>query len=361
MNYPMRGQTIKGFTLIEFLVASILAMIVIVAAGSTYFMTRKLSDEAQKRLTIQQNLRNATTQIMRDARMAGSFGCYNTSSTIKDKNAPITDTGLKLVAPEGNATEGGVLKLEAVDNAMGVRWGRVGGQDALIFIYGLGETPVIQTQGLTAAANNDLQQLTLGVSNDNEKATDPLRQALANKGNIVVSSCRTAIALNMGSAINNNTLDFKTHLQAQPLTLADAGELAVSQLYAAAYVHNADTKQLMRVDIGSDGRWQSPQLVAEGINNMSVSYAYADNCPIDSLSTDRDVVAETFTFTKTLATTAEKKALPAMVQVYLNYDVDTEATVDPATKQAKKLTADYIINATVRGGNVCGNRTPVPS
>lgn len=361
MNYPMRGQTIKGFTLIEFLVASILAMIVIVAAGSTYFMTRKLSDEAQKRLTIQQNLRNATTQIMRDARMAGSFGCYNTSSTIKDKNAPITDTGLKLVAPEGNDAEGGVLKLEAVDNAMGVRWGEVGGKNALIFIYGLGETPVTQTQGLTAAAKNDLQQLTLGVSNDNEKATDPLRQALANKGNIVVSSCRTAIALNMGTAINNNTLDFKTHLQAQPFTLADAGELAVSQLYAAAYVHNPATKQLMRVDIGSDGRWQSPQLVAEGINNMSVSYAYADNCPIDSLSTDRDVVAETFTFTKTLATTAEKNALPAMVQVYLNYDVDTEATVDPATKQAKKLTADYIINATVRGGNVCGNRTPVPN
>lgn len=355
MNYPMRGQTIKGFTLIEFLVASILAMIVIVAAGSTYFMTRKLSDEAQKRLTIQQNLRNATTQIMRDARMAGSFGCYNTSSTITGKNSPITNiAGLRLVAPEGSATDGGVLKLDAVDNAMGVRWGNVGGQDALIFIYGLGETPVTNATGLTAAATNTLQNVTLGAGNANENALDPLRQALANKGNIVVSSCRTAIALNMGSAINNNTIDFRNNLTNQPFTLADTGELAVSQLYAAAYVHNPTTKQLMRVDIGSNGRWQSPQLVAEGINSMSVSYAYADNCPMDKLSTDTGVTNETFTFTKQLATTAEKNQLPAMVQVYLNYDVDT---VD----SANKTTADYIINATVRGGNTCGNRTPVPT
>ena len=39
----------KGFTLIEFLVASSLAIIVISAAGGTYFMTRKLSDATQKR------------------------------------------------------------------------------------------------------------------------------------------------------------------------------------------------------------------------------------------------------------------------------------------------------------------------
>ena len=49
----------SGFTLIEFLVASALALIVISAAGSTYLITRKLSNSAQKRLDTQQNLRNA--------------------------------------------------------------------------------------------------------------------------------------------------------------------------------------------------------------------------------------------------------------------------------------------------------------
>ncbi len=68
----------KGFTLIEFLVASSLAIIVISAAGGTYFMTRKLSDTTQKRLDIQQNLRNAASLLTRDARNAGTFGCFNT-------------------------------------------------------------------------------------------------------------------------------------------------------------------------------------------------------------------------------------------------------------------------------------------
>ncbi|WP_230471661.1 PilW family protein, partial [Kingella kingae] len=69
----------KGFTLIEFLVASSLAIIVISAAGGTYFMTRKLSDTTQKRLDIQQNLRNAASLLTRDARNAGTFGCFNTA------------------------------------------------------------------------------------------------------------------------------------------------------------------------------------------------------------------------------------------------------------------------------------------
>ncbi len=352
MNYPIRGQAVKGFTLIEFLVASILAMIVIMAAGSTYFMTRKLSDEAQKRLNIQQNLRTTTAQIMRDARMAGSFGCYNTSSTIENRGVPVFNvSGFTLIAPEGSGTEGGVLKLEDVDNAMGVRWAQVGGQNALIFVYGLGDTPVVKATGLTTASTNNLTGLTLGTGTNNEKALDPLRQTLANRGNIVVSSCRSAYGVRMTGAVTSDNL--AVNIPNSTFTQTDTGELSVSKLYAAAYIHNATTKQLMRVDVGDDGKWQAPQLVAEGINSMDVSYAYTDDCLLDKLSTDTDYVAETFTFTKNLNTTKDKGILPAMVQIRLNYDLDTSG--------ANKATADYVINATVRGGNVCGNRTPVPN
>ena len=44
------ARNIRGFSLIEFLVASILSMIVLIAAGSGFFMARQLNDVATARL-----------------------------------------------------------------------------------------------------------------------------------------------------------------------------------------------------------------------------------------------------------------------------------------------------------------------
>ena len=97
----MNGRWIakpKGFTLIEFLVASALAIIVIAAAGGTYFMTRKVNDTAQRKLEIQQNLRNAASMLTRDARNAGTFGCFNMASGrgFPVLNPSLTSIGLKI-------------------------------------------------------------------------------------------------------------------------------------------------------------------------------------------------------------------------------------------------------------------------
>lgn len=80
LNVPKGNYDgMKGFTIIEFLVAGMLSMIVLMAVGSSYFTSRKLNDAANERLSEQQDLRNAATLIVRDARMAGSFGCFNMS------------------------------------------------------------------------------------------------------------------------------------------------------------------------------------------------------------------------------------------------------------------------------------------
>lgn len=86
LNVPKGGYDgMKGFTIVEFLVAGLLSVIVLIAVVSSYFTSRKLNDAANERLAIQQDLRNAATLIVRDARMAGSFGCFNMSEhTEKD-------------------------------------------------------------------------------------------------------------------------------------------------------------------------------------------------------------------------------------------------------------------------------------
>ncbi|URD67359.1 prepilin-type N-terminal cleavage/methylation domain-containing protein [Conchiformibius steedae DSM 2580] len=82
-HLPFAGKN-QGFTLIEFIVASVLALIVILAAGSTYFITRKLNQGSLERLDIQQNLRSAAVHLTRDARLAGTFGCYSLGNNVSN-------------------------------------------------------------------------------------------------------------------------------------------------------------------------------------------------------------------------------------------------------------------------------------
>lgn len=82
----------RGFSILEFLVASLLSMIVLMAVSSTYFTARGLNKSANTRIGIQQDLRNTANMIVRDARMAGNFGCFNmanfpASAVIEDKSS----------------------------------------------------------------------------------------------------------------------------------------------------------------------------------------------------------------------------------------------------------------------------------
>lgn len=355
--HPTRAA---GFTLIEFLVASALAMVVIVAATGTYFLTRGLSHTAQQRLNVQQNLRNATTQIMRDARMAGTFGCYSTGSV----GTSSTDSSNDIInAPDfkiATALTDAQLALEAdADNTFGIRKGTINGQDALIFVYGLGETAITKVNTLTATATNRITSV--DIANVADANTDHLRQTLKAGGNVVLSSCHSAYGFKLKTVVNGTSIpvDFDAKF-----TASDEGKMTISKLYASAYIHNKTTKQLLRVDLGDDGKWQNPQLVSTGINSMDIGYGYTMDC--SKLANDNPAYkAETFTFTNTLATTKQKGVLPSVIQIRLNYDVDLpNAVAKPGTGSANSTTAssttaNYVINATVRGGNVCGERMPL--
>ena len=92
LNHIPNKTAIRGFSILEFLVASLLSMIVLMAVSSTYFTARGLNKSANARIGIQQDLRNAANMIVRDARMAGNFGCFNmanfpASAVIEDKSS----------------------------------------------------------------------------------------------------------------------------------------------------------------------------------------------------------------------------------------------------------------------------------
>ncbi|RRD91138.1 PilW family protein [Conchiformibius steedae] len=373
-HLPFAGKN-QGFTLIEFIVASVLALIVILAAGSTYFITRKLNQGSLERLDIQQNLRSAAVHLTRDARLAGTFGCYslgNNASNVSGWTAPDFTTlpnTPQHVTINVKQTDGFGIRADTYDyNGKKL--------PALFFIYGQGETGFRGINTLSAKAPSQITQITLADNTAESTKLDVLRQTLAKGGPFVLSSCRSALAFG-GIRSPNNTIALNSQV---PFALSDSGELTLSKLYAAAYIFDKDNKQLLRSDLGHDGTWQNPKLVSRGINEMQFGFGYTNNCPLGYTQPAGTAAAgggsagggaagtapsagavvdapETFTFSNRLS----ESQLPSLVQIRLNYDVDAPA-IDGSGKPiapATPTTADYIINATVRSGNACANRMPL--
>ncbi|ENS9216059.1 pilus assembly protein PilW, partial [Neisseria gonorrhoeae] len=144
LNVPKGGYDgMKGFTIVEFLVAGLLSVIVLIAVVSSYFTSRKLNDAANERLAEQQDLRNAATLIVRDARMAGSFGCFNMSEhTEKDVVSDVAQKNrlfsLKMNSTNKVISNGTDNKLIPIAESLNIRYrGFTHRPNALIFQYGI--------------------------------------------------------------------------------------------------------------------------------------------------------------------------------------------------------------------------------
>jgi len=69
-----------GFSLVELMVASVISIIILMAAGSTFFTTYKLKEQVKNRIGYEQDVRNATNLLRSDARQLGNFSCLNPPS-----------------------------------------------------------------------------------------------------------------------------------------------------------------------------------------------------------------------------------------------------------------------------------------
>ncbi|HEZ1677387.1 TPA: PilW family protein [Neisseria meningitidis] len=306
LNVPKGSYDgMKGFTIIEFLVAGMLSMIVLMAVGSSYFTSRKLNDAANERLSAQQDLRNAATLIVRDARMAGGFGCFNMSEH------PATDV-VSDVAQKNHLfslKRNGIDKLIPIAESSNIGYpGFAQVRPALIFQYGIDD--------LDASAET-----------------------------VVVSSCSKIAKL--GKKIST-LQEAKSALQ---ITNDDKqnGNITRQRHVVNAYAVGriAGEEGLFRFQLDDKGKWGNPQLLAKKIRHMEVQYIYVSDCPED----DDAGKEEKFKYTGTFDSSTNA-VTPAGVEVLLSSGTDTKI----AASSDNHIYA-YRIDATIRGGNVCANRT----
>ncbi|HFB2395218.1 TPA: PilW family protein [Neisseria gonorrhoeae] len=318
LNVPKGGYDgMKGFTIVEFLVAGLLSIIVLIAVVSSYFTSRKLNDAANERLAIQQDLRNAATLIVRDARMAGSFGCFNMSEhTEKDvvfdvaqKNRPFSLNVAQKNRPfslKGSSAN----KLIPIAESLNIGYqGFAQVRPALIFQYGIddvnasAETTVVSSCGVISKPGKQIPTL--------EDAKKELK------------------IRNSGKEQNGNI----------------ARQRHVVNAYAVGRI--AGEEGLFRFQLDDKGKWGNPQLLVKKVKRMDVRYIYVFGCPEDEDAGKEEQFKYTDKFDK-----SRDAVTPAGVEVLLDSGLDAKI----AASSDNSIYA-YRINATIRGGNVCANRT----
>ncbi|ENS8641807.1 PilW family protein [Neisseria gonorrhoeae] len=302
LNVPKGGYDgMKGFTIVEFLVAGLLSVIVLIAVVSSYFTSRKLNDAANERLAEQQDLRNAATLIVRDARMAGSFGCFNMSEHIKD--VVVSDVAQKnylFLLKKSNANK--LIPIAESSNINYRGFLQVG--SALIFQYGIDDVN-------------------------------------ASAATTVVSSC--AAISKPGKQIPTLE-DAKKELKIPDRDKEQNGNIARQRHVVNAYaVGRIDGEGgLFRFQLNEKGEWGNPQLLAKKIKRMRVRYIYVSDCPEDAGKEEQFKYTDKF----------DSSVTPAGVEVLLDSGSDAKIAAS-----SDNIIYAYRINATIRGGNVCANRT----
>lgn len=318
LNVPKGSYDgMKGFTIIEFLVAGMLSMIVLMAVGSSYFTSRKLNDAANERLAAQQDLRNAATLIVRDARMAGSFGCFNMSEHTKDDIVDSSNQtqpasakpGVKQENPLFSLKRSDMKQLIPVTESVDIKYsGFTQRLNALVFQYGIDD--------LDASAETVVVSSCSKIAKPGKKIS-------------TLQEAKSALQITNDDKQNGN-ITRQRH---------------VVNAYAVGRI--AGEEGLFRFQLDDKGKWGNPQLLAKKVRRMDVRYIYVSGCPEDDDAGKEETFKYTDKFDK-----SKNAVTPAGVEVLLSSGTDTKI----AASSDNHIYA-YRIDATIRGGNVCANRT----
>ena len=346
-RYTVLPKKITGFTLIELLVASALSIIVLIAAGSGFVTTQKLSQVAKGRLQVQNDLRNATNMIVRDARMAGSFGCFN----LAKNQTKLKDHGVANVlgALEHNNQNQGVKYLDGAALSLPEFTVSTSSPKVLLFTYGIGSSSGYSSSG----ANSFSVQI--------EKGGELAELAKQANAPIIISTCSSlerfpssakelsGSVLTVKNLSPNLSPDHDT--QVNPKLQSEISVFRqVVNIYAIGTPIGGE-EGLYLFQLNPNGEISAPQLLLAGVTSWELEFGYVQSPGCKSMQNDTKIK-----FVNDIE--SNKTALsPALLRMQLKGSGGGgEVKSGKAANNSESDVQTYYINATIRGGNSCAER-----
>ena len=349
-RYTVLPKKITGFTLIELLVASALSIIVLIAAGSGFVTTQKLSQVAKGRLQVQNVLRNATNMIVRDARMAGSFGCFNLAKTATNDQTKLKDHGAANVlgALEYNNQNQGVKYLDGTALSLPGFTVSTSSPKVLLFTYGIGSSSGYSSSG----ANSFSVQIEKG-----GELAELTKQANAP---IIISTCSSLERFpSSAKELSGSVLTVKNlspNLSSDHDTQVNPklqSEISVFRQVVNIYAIGTPTggeEGLYLFQLNPNGEISAPQLLLAGVTSWELEFGYVQSPGCKSMQNDTKIK-----FVNNIE--SNKTALsPALLRMKLKGSGGGEVKSGKAANNSESDVQTYYINATIRGGNSCAER-----
>ena len=349
-RYTVLPKKITGFTLIELLVASALSIIVLIAAGSGFVTTQKLSQVAKGRLQVQNDLRNATNMIVRDARMAGSFGCFNLAKTATNDQTKLKDHGAanKLGALEYNNQNQGVKYLDGAALSLPEFTVSTSSPKVLLFTYGIGSSSGYSSSG----ANSFSVQI--------EKGGELAELAKQANAPIIISTCSSLERFpSSAKELSGSVLTVKNlspNLSSDHDTQVNPklqSEISVFRQVVNIYAIGTPTggeEGLYLFQLNPNGEISAPQLLLAGVTSWELEFGYVQSPGCKSMQNDTKIK-----FVNNIE--SNKTALsPALLRMKLKGSGGGEVKSGKAANNSESDVQTYYINATIRGGNSCAER-----
>ncbi|WP_283119384.1 PilW family protein [Neisseria elongata] len=349
-RYTVLPKKITGFTLIELLVASALSIIVLIAAGSGFVTTQKLSQVAKGRLQVQNDLRNATNMIVRDARMAGSFGCFNLAKTATNDQTKLKDHGAANVlgALEYNNQNQGVKYLDGTALSLPGFTVSTSSPKVLLFTYGIGSSSGYSSSG----ANSFSVQIEKG-----GELAELTKQANAP---IIISTCSSLERFpSSAKELSGSVLTVKNlspNLSSDHDTQVNPklqSEISVFRQVVNIYAIGTPTggeEGLYLFQLNPNGEISAPQLLLAGVTSWELEFGYVQSPGCKSMQNDTKIK-----FVNNIE--SNKTALsPALLRMKLKGSGGGEVKSGKAANNSESDVQTYYINATIRGGNSCAER-----
>ena len=349
-RYTVLPKKITGFTLIELLVASALSIIVLIAAGSGFVTTQKLSQVAKGRLQVQNDLRNATNMIVRDARMAGSFGCFNLAKTATNDQTKFKDHGAANVlgALEYNNQNQGVKYLDGTALSLPGFTVSTSSPKVLLFTYGIGSSSGYSSSG----ANSFSVQI--------EKGGELAELAKQANAPIIISTCSSLERFpSSAKELSGSVLTVKNlspNLSSDHDTQVNPklqSEISVFRQVVNIYAIGTPTggeEGLYLFQLNPNGEISAPQLLLAGVTSWELEFGYVQSPGCKSMQNDTKIK-----FVNNIE--SNKTALsPALLRMKLKGSGGGEVKSGKAANNSESDVQTYYINATIRGGNSCAER-----